>query len=261
MLQARLKRVVSSLSELRIRLIEGDLVPWHRLIGPKVSASQEVYGHLVALPQEEPIKTLLEDYTEEENAKAEIAARMHTYFHRIRIQHPFTRDVTVLCGWWRLDAVNSPNYEDFRKTSLGKEAEEKSSEIRISDEFLGRTRTFDMTASTRDFGGLEDRGGSYNRALQLFKEEGRHATLYSTAQKRLLKEYNITTLFTKQAIAATLQERLQMVVEKDQKDAEQKREALFKELPTDEEHVLSEEDGNAENIVEDLQHDDDVDPV
>lgn len=224
--------MVDSLSELRVRLMDADLVSWNRLIGPKVTTTEELYGHLVALPNEEPAVRTIDSYADEEQVKAEMASRMHTYFHRIRIQHPFTRDVTTLCGWWRLDAVNSPNYEDFRKTSLGRESKDKDSDIRISDDFLSRTRTFDMSAATRDFSGLEDRGGSYARALDMLKEESRQAMVYASTQRRMLRDYHITSLFTKHA-SETLQTRIMQDVEEQSKAAQRALEDTYKDLPLD----------------------------
>eukprot|EP00758_Cryptobia_borreli_P019259 Tbor_TRINITY_DN8260_c0_g1::TRINITY_DN8260_c0_g1_i1::g.15396::m.15396 len=204
MLGARIRRIVESLTEIRMRVIEGELVAWSNLVDPfKSQQSGPLYGHLVVLPPEDRMETPVQDKNSDEEARNDIAARMQTYFMKLRVQHPFTHDVTSLCAWWRLDDTHSPAYEDFRRTAAGKKAEDGQKAIKLSEDFLSRTKTVGMGATGSDsssvtitsttgsescfFDNDPSGKGSYRRALALLIEDAKMATMYSAAQARMMR--------------------------------------------------------------------------
>ena len=184
MLRWRINRIVDALCDVKLALFAGELVSWSSLIAPRSDPDERLYGHLVPLPEEEEMAINVAGLEADSDARNEISARMHIYFQRLRVQHPFTQDVTSLCAWYRLDAIDSPNYEDFRKVNAGAKTEEVEKDIQLSQDFLNRTRTFDMSSGAV---GFKESKTSYRRALQILVSESKLASSYAVGQGRLLK--------------------------------------------------------------------------
>ena len=168
-MKAHLKKIVPSLAEIRKRFPVVSLLSWGNLLrdAPPSQKQDAVYGHLVALPFEEKMKSVIRQTVSEEEARDLIRSRMTKFFHKLRIHHSAVRDVTLLCGWWRLDAHDSPEYNDMQHKLV--EAQ-KPVPLTHSEEFLKRTRTFDVSEGVNSF----ERGTdavAYSHAKKLFDQE------------------------------------------------------------------------------------------
>jgi hypothetical protein len=183
-MRTRLERIVPSLADIRESFGSIPVLSWTRLLRETAkSRSSAIFGHLVALPfQEKMRKSLQKSSVSEQDARDIIRTRMTTFFHKLRIHHAHVRDITLLCGWWRLDAHDSPEYNDMQPKG---DLLQKPVPITHSDEFLRRTRTFDVSESSSWIEQGTD-AISFTHARKLFDQECTMCEKYASLQSRTM---------------------------------------------------------------------------
>jgi hypothetical protein len=150
-------------------------ISWRRLLDyvrPK-RMKLPLYGHVVTLPVEEPLEVPLTDIEgiTEEAARERIRYRFLTYLRLVQSKH-VSRDPTLLCAWWRLDAGDSPAAEQLMQPkSVGVSIRESEMED------LARTTLYTIQSFKKAFLPLES-----NPLAGTASDRQRHASLVKATE-------------------------------------------------------------------------------
>lgn len=183
-MRKQLEKIVPCLAEVRELIYSSPIVSWGRIFRHTAAAkSGAIFGHLAALPFQEKMKgSLAQTSVSEDDARSVIRTRMATFFHKLRIHHSEVKDITLLCGLWRLDAHDSPEYNDMKP----KAEVRKATAVSQAEEFLRRTRTFDVSECTNSL----EKGSDavlMAQARKLFDHENAVIDKYATLQSKELR--------------------------------------------------------------------------